>query len=142
MLTVRPNRRRCLWVAAVGIPPSLVVGAWLPAIQPPHHLLVLTFAALFGFGSWGAVLLFRKRYLAFDHSTGRLWGSRYYGRAQYPRAGFDRLEYCIYDARIYEVSADGKRRRVPDTCWWANREDWRALADALLDTAPEKRADA
>jgi hypothetical protein len=138
MLVVRPNRQRCFWVAALCVPQFLVHVLLLSELPPTHDskLLQLVSAGAFGFGYWGAMHLFRKRYLAFDHSTGTLWGSHHYGRARYPRPGFDRLEYCVYDARIYEVATDGKRRRVPDTSWWVNREDWRALADTLLDTAP------
>jgi hypothetical protein len=51
---------------------------------------------------------------------------------RYPYRRFERLEYSVYDARIYQVARDGARRKLPFKRFWANREDWKTLVDLLL----------
>ncbi|MEU5156501.1 hypothetical protein [Glycomyces sp. NPDC021274] len=87
----------------------------------------------------GLVSSLRRRHLTYDSQTrtvtarDRIWGLW----REYPCEGFDRLEYEAGTGRLYQVRADGKRRRVPVDRHEAVRAEWRAFIDQFeRDHAP------
>lgn len=144
-VVVRVNRRRCLSIVIVGIPLSVALILLDPAsgdravddLWRAAGILIGAFAFQF------LDRLFRHWYFTFDAESRKLtargrWGSE----RTYPRHGFDRIEYSTYDAGIYEVAANGKRRRLPVRRWFADRRDWKTFADTVLDgDAPNAEGD-
>ncbi|HEX2143873.1 MAG TPA: hypothetical protein VHG10_05105 [Glycomyces sp.] len=131
MFTVHFNRRR-LWLLLAASTPLAVASLFWPDASSFGD------AFLGGF-MWGLarglpilsiVLLVRKKYLVYDirHRT-IVVPQR---RRQYPRFGFNRLEYSVYDARIYQVGNDGKRRKIAGRSPFLDRQDWEALVDILV----------
>ncbi|WP_205324180.1 hypothetical protein [Glycomyces sp. YM15] len=146
-IAVRSNRRRCLWVTAVGLPlcflfilvdpesPDDVLAEWL--------LLVASLTAFIP-GVPGTVLLLSShRYLVFDPVSRRLTAGpgNWRQRSIHPRRGFDRIEYSVYDARIYQIRTDGSRRRIAIPRWYLDKQDWRAFVDALTEPRPTSVSD-
>jgi hypothetical protein len=135
VLRVRTNRRRHGWTAIIGLPTAFV----LPSLVPPgldptaQFLTGLLIGVPGGLAAGSIALLLRRVYLTYDARERTIRGPGYWrNNTTYPRAGYDRLEYSPYDARIYEVRADGKRRRLILRRWVANPQDWKALVDLLL----------
>lgn len=52
---------------------------------------------------------------------------------KFPRRGFERLEYSVYNGILYEVRGDGKRRRIA-TGWARDQVAWKTFVDRLLDS--------
>lgn len=129
------NRRRHLWTAVVCLPLACVLPWFFPNdLDPTNQFLSgLLLGVPSGLAGGSIALLMRKAYLTYDVQTRTLRGpSRWRNLTSYPRRGYDRLEFSPYDARIYEVRTDGKRRRLMFRRWVADQGDWRALVDLLL----------
>lgn len=143
VLNVRMNRRRPLWAIVVCLPLFFTVAFLLPGsddfvVQFIGGMVLGVPAGLVG-GS--IALLMRNTYLTYDPRSRTIRGpSRWRARMTYPRKGYERLEYSVYDGRIYEVRADGGRRKLMFTRWIADQHDWRVLIDLML--APEVRTPA
>ncbi|SDL37742.1 hypothetical protein SAMN05216298_3690 [Glycomyces sambucus] len=136
-LTIRTDRLRCALIAAVGIPLGIALILLDPVAErdPVEMLLSLAGGMSLGWGSGALGLLFREP-LRFDVRSRRLHvprSSNWRFTDVYPSPGFDRIEYSPYNARIYQVRADGRRRRLPVFRQYTNRRDWAALADLLLE---------
>jgi hypothetical protein len=139
LLTVRYNRRRLWWSLAVTAP--LTVAVYFLPVASSHaerFLGVLVLGLTVGPTVLSIMSLFRKAFLVYDVQRGTLLGP--HGRKRwYPGDGYLRLEYSVYDARIYEVAPDGRRRKVIGSSVFADRQDWEALVDVLIaqqDTQP------
>ncbi|GAA2142165.1 hypothetical protein [Glycomyces algeriensis] len=145
-LVVRANRFLCISVAAIGLPSTFVLIMFDPGgiNSTADDLTRAAGFASFNLAFWCLVLLFRRWYFTFDARNRAVTASgRWKARGTYPSRRFDRIEYSVYDARIYEVRADGKRRRLPVRRWLADQQDWRALVDLLLaakQPAPTSRS--
>lgn len=130
------NRRRCLWVAAVGFPLYFGFIVLDPVGRPDHLSEVLFLMAAVASGApaiFALGLLLKGPHLRYYSESRRVIGPKRWGqRTEYPRSGFDRIEYSVYDARIYEIRSNGKRRRLPVMRWFADRRDWAALVDLLI----------
>ncbi|MCD0444757.1 hypothetical protein LO763_14140 [Glycomyces sp. A-F 0318] len=59
----------------------------------------------------------------------------------FPRPGFERLEHSVYDGVLYEVRADGKRRRVARG-WARDQAAWKTFVDRFMrdQAAAESRS--
>lgn len=147
VLNVDLNRRRIKRLAVIG--GLTLVPTWILVFRlPPSGLGALeqfVQGLLLG-GPIGliacATTLLRKGYLRFHPVSRTLMGpSRWVSWTAYPKAKSNRLEYSVYDARIYEVQPDGKRCRLPIHRKHADQRDWEALVDLLLrrNTAPGGR---
>jgi hypothetical protein len=140
-VAVRSNRRRCSWVAAVGLPLwilFILIDPESPNDDLAEWLLMAASLAAFYPGVQAAAVLFSShRYLVFDPATRKLTTGpgNWRQRSVFPRRGFDRIEYSIYNAQIYQVRAIGRRRRILIPRWLLNRQDWRDFVDALTDTS-------
>ncbi|MEU6249318.1 hypothetical protein [Glycomyces sp. NPDC047010] len=51
---------------------------------------------------------------------------------EFPSAGYERLEYSVYWGCLFEVRADGKRRRVARG-WARDQDTWKAFVDRFLE---------
>lgn len=132
---VRANRLRCWSIAIIGLALTFVLVMFdLGGVNSTADDLTRGAGiASMNLALWCLVLLFRRWYFTFDARSRVVTASgRWKARGTYPSRRFDRIEYSVYDARIYEVRADGKRRRLPVRRWFADRRDWEALVDALL----------
>ncbi|WP_335989811.1 hypothetical protein [Glycomyces sp. MUSA5-2] len=61
------------------------------------------------------------------------WGSR---TMWYPRDSSEGLEYSVHTGTIYKITAQGRRRKFVRMSHWLNGEDWAAVVDHLLASAP------
>lgn len=132
------NRRRHLWTIAICLPLACVVPLLLPDSTAPVSGFIggLLLGVPAGLAGGSIALLLRTTYLTYDPRSRTIRGpSRWRNRTTYPRKGYDRLEYSVYDGRVYEIRTDGKRRKLLFVRWVADRRDWRDLVDLLL--APE-----
>ncbi|MCD0444758.1 hypothetical protein LO763_14145 [Glycomyces sp. A-F 0318] len=142
MIKVRANRFRCLSIAITG----LILSAGLILFDPED-----VDSAAEDLSRAGGILclnlaiycltpLLRRWYFTYDLRSRTVTASgRWRSRGVYPWRGFDRIEYSVYDAGVYEVAASGKRRRLPVVRWFADRKDWANLADILLEHQAERQ---
>jgi CRISPR/Cas system-associated endoribonuclease Cas2 len=143
VLEVRMNRCRPLWAIIICLPLSCAVGFLLPGSDDPVIQAIggMVLGVPAGLAGGSIALLMRNTYLTYDPRSRTIRGpSRWRLRMTYPRTGYERIEYSVYDGRIYEVRADGKRRKLMFTRWIADQRDWRALVDLMLE--PEVRSPA
>ncbi|MQM25144.1 hypothetical protein [Glycomyces albidus] len=82
-----------------------------------------------GYGLFGAIPLIVRPILSFEPGTGRV-SKKPLGlpAREFPRPGYERLEYSVYLGVLYEVRADGRRRRVA-TGWAREQVAWKAFVD-------------
>jgi hypothetical protein len=144
VLRVRMNRRRHLLTIAISLPMTCLLSPLFVSQNEIDGLagfiLGLVYGVPAGLAGGSIALLLRSTYLTYDASTRTLRGPSHWRiNTNYPRAGYDRVEYSPYDARLYEVRADGKRRRLFFRRWVANQQDWRVLVDLLLAERPARR---
>jgi len=138
VLRVRTNRHRHLWTIAICFPLACVLAWLIPDRTDPVNQLISGFILGIpgGLAGGSLALLFRKDYLTYDLRSRTIRGpSLWRNRTNYPRRGYERIEYSVYDGRIYEVREDGKRRRLIITRWVADQRDWRVLVDLLIASA-------
>ena len=135
MIKVRANRLRCLSIAII----SLLLSAGLIMFDPEDvdsaaEDLSRSGGILFlNLAIWCLMPLLRRWYFTYDPRSRTVTASgRWKSKRVYPWRGSDRLEYSVYDAKIYEVAESGKRRRLPISRWFADRRDWEAFVDQLL----------
>jgi hypothetical protein len=135
VLDVRVNRLRCLWVAAVGFPLYIAFILLDPVGSDRLSEALFSMASVAG-GVPAMIalgLLLNGPHLRYYSESGIVIGPERWGRrTEYPRSGFDRIEYSVYDSRIYEIRPNGKRRRLPVSRWFVRRRDWEALVDLLI----------
>jgi hypothetical protein len=82
-----------------------------------------------------ADLIFRPT-LSFKPGTGRVsMKALGFPAREFPRPGCEQLEYSVYLGALYEVRADGKRRRVA-TGWAREQVAWRAFVDRFRSDHP------
>ncbi|WP_157974864.1 hypothetical protein [Glycomyces dulcitolivorans] len=134
-IQVRVNLLRAGSVAAIGLGLGFVFVVLDPG-QPGFW-----FEFLYGIATATCVLsgidaakpLWFRRFLTFDPGKGRVIlrpGTK--RLTVFPSSGFERIEYSIYDARVYEVRANGERRQLPIPRGYMNRTDWQKFADAMI----------
>ena len=131
MIEVRPRRLRLIVIAVVAFAAAVAIGYSTPF--PLGHLNILLQSMLIATAVMCGGYAMSKNYLSFDPRTGVIRGPGVWQwSTDYPRRGFDRIEYSVYDARIHEVALSGKRRRIPVSWRFADRRDWEAFVDQLL----------
>ena len=134
VITVRPNRLRCALIAFIGLPLSLGLILFDPESgdRQTDDLWRTGGTLLLGLTVGCLPILFRRWYFTFDARIRRVTVSGRWDANVYPRNNFERIEYSVYDARIYVVKAGGKRRRLPVRRWFANPRDWEVFVDRIL----------
>ncbi|WP_112135064.1 hypothetical protein [Glycomyces dulcitolivorans] len=93
--------------------------------------------AAVGYILFGALPLILRPVLIYD--VGRV-SVKYPGRAarEFPRPGYERLEYSVYTGCLCEVRADGTRRRVARG-WAREQAAWKVFVDRFLDDHASSR---
>lgn len=115
------------------------------------HLSLLTDAAYRGvdFDSFGPLALAAAGYvlfgvlplicnpvLAYESGSGLVSvKTRGLPTREFPRRGYERLEYSVYNGALYEVRADGRRRRVA-TGRARDQVEWKAFVDRFVRDHP------
>ncbi|PRY61179.1 hypothetical protein [Glycomyces artemisiae] len=107
---------------------GLALGAWgfwlVPTVDGP---LPVVSAAYFLFGAVPLVLRPVLRYedgLVSVKTVGRV--------REFPSRGYERLEYSVYWGCLFEVRADGKRRRVARG-WARDQDSWKVFVDRFME---------
>ena len=136
VLQVRTNRRRFLLTAAVSFPVTCAL-PWLVGpydVDETAKFIIGVISGLpAGLAGGSIALALRRVYLTYDAGDRTIRGpSARRNNVIYPRVGYDRLEYSPSDRRIYEVSAEGARRRLMFRRWVADPRDWEALVDLMI----------
>ncbi|MQM25143.1 hypothetical protein [Glycomyces albidus] len=135
---VRWHQPLAWWSLAAAL--LLAAACWFwPTAESTLERFMQGFARGCSYGWIGGsiILLSQRRMFFFDAQRRRVIDPRS-RRDRYPSRGFERLEYSVYDGRIYQVARDGARKKLPFKRFWANREDWRTLVDLLLQDEPKQ----
>ncbi|HEU5127029.1 MAG TPA: hypothetical protein VFU12_03490 [Glycomyces sp.] len=101
---------------------------WFSTHPATVAVAVITAGANFAF-AWFS----NRSYFMYDPRSGRIKARRMGGRWHvYPRPGYRRLEFSLVYGEIYEVGFDARRRRkLPITAAWADRDDWKAFIEGF-----------
>jgi hypothetical protein len=137
--TVHFNRRR-LWLLLAISAPLAALALWAPAWTELETFFAgFVRGLVLGAPIIAVLLLVRRRFLIYDLRYRVIIGPPVSGKRS-PRIGFDRLEYSVYDATVYRVDDDGKRRKIIRRSPFANRQEWEVLVDLLIADQEARRA--
>jgi hypothetical protein len=138
VFTVHFNRRRLWLILAVSVPLAalaLCVPAWT---ELESFFGGFARGLVIGAPIVSVLLLIRKRFLVYDLRSRVIVGPPVRGKNS-PRIGFDRLEYSVYDATIYWVDDDGRRRKAMRRSPFADQQEWAVVVDLVIADQEARR---